>query len=320
MNEEPLISILVACYNQENFIIDCMKGMKNQTYQKIELIISDDASTDNSWNVIESYRETLEKCVHRLVLLHQEKNLGYIANLNAMLSNVTGDYVKIIAGDDFLDKEYVSYVVRSINKDENIGVWFTNGFVVSEQSTYDNVQIVNPFYSKKPEWEEEKLIRQLYTDNFVFAPSAVVKKALYDKYGTYDESLCIEDWEMWLRLATKGVKFGYIDECLVNYRKNSQSITSLSKSDKLEQKRIQLFLSSKEIVNRYRDFVLEKVWLDRITQIFIMEKKLAIQMKLGKLKRIVNEEIVHFVLSNRLGIKKKLKYLFRIWKEERVKS
>ena len=61
MSEQPLVSILMPCYNHENFLPDCLDSILGQTYENIELLICDDCSPDGSWTVIESYEARLRQ-------------------------------------------------------------------------------------------------------------------------------------------------------------------------------------------------------------------------------------------------------------------
>ena len=101
-HEKPLVSIVLTLYNGQRFLAQQLDSILSQTYKSLEIIVSDDASTDNGFAIAQSRAELDE----RLVLIHHEKNLGLHANLGLALERATGDYIAISDQDDIwrLDK------------------------------------------------------------------------------------------------------------------------------------------------------------------------------------------------------------------------
>src|SRR5215213_614705 len=103
----PLISIIVITYNSESYVIETLESAKNQTYENIELIITDDGSTDETISLCQQW---LTKNRHRFVrseMITVEKNTGIPANCNRGVRAANGEWVKIIAGDDILDEKCI---------------------------------------------------------------------------------------------------------------------------------------------------------------------------------------------------------------------
>ncbi|GAB1452027.1 hypothetical protein MASR2M47_20830 [Draconibacterium sp.] len=101
-NQNPLVSIVVITYNSSKFILDTLESAKEQTYQNLELIITDDCSTDNTIEICQNW---IEKNSYRFVnteLITVEKNTGTAPNANRGLKVSKGEWIKFIAGDDFL--------------------------------------------------------------------------------------------------------------------------------------------------------------------------------------------------------------------------
>ena len=85
----PLISVVMACYNGEAFLSQQIESVLNQTYPNLEIIIADDCSTDNTWNIIEKYAaKNLQ-----IITLRNEINLGYIKNFEKAIRKCRGEYV-----------------------------------------------------------------------------------------------------------------------------------------------------------------------------------------------------------------------------------
>lgn len=99
MEKKPLISFLLLTYNQENFVCDALDGAFSQTYSPLEIIISDDASNDNTANVIEEYISNYHG-PHKVIFHRNEKNLGIAQNVNNAMALAKGEYFILAAGDD----------------------------------------------------------------------------------------------------------------------------------------------------------------------------------------------------------------------------
>ena len=121
MSKQPFVSIIIPCYNHEDFLDDCLASILNQTYQNIEILICDDCSPDNSYEKILSYKEKLENKFNNVVILKNEVNCGVTKNVNRMLKLAKGEFVKTIASDDSMAPNAISEMsgfknVRSFNQ------------------------------------------------------------------------------------------------------------------------------------------------------------------------------------------------------------
>ena len=116
MSNQVLVSVCVIVYNHGNFIKECLDGIVSQDYPNIELIISNDASADNTHQKIESFlngRNYSKKI--KVKYFNHEKNLGICPNLNFALKQCTGDYIAICEGDDYwVSRNKLSVQVQSI--------------------------------------------------------------------------------------------------------------------------------------------------------------------------------------------------------------
>lgn len=106
MHESPLISIIVPVYNAEKALQKCLQSISAQTYHKLELIIINDCSTDNSLQIVYDHFNTLQNKKEILLkIIHHKKNRGVAAARNTGLDNATGDYIYYVDADDWIEPD-----------------------------------------------------------------------------------------------------------------------------------------------------------------------------------------------------------------------
>ena len=159
-NNEKLVSIICPCYNHEEFVVDLLDSLLEQTYNNIELFITDDHSADNSFEIIKNYEGRLKERFANVVIELNENNLGVVKTTNNMIKKSKGDYVKIIASDDFLDKNYIRKCVDFLELNTQYNFMFTDFYFVSRGSTYKNIKFIEKsnlaFYKDKNYYNELK--------------------------------------------------------------------------------------------------------------------------------------------------------------------
>ena len=133
MNNNPLVSILLPCYNVDRFLPQCVDSITGQTYTNLQIVLIDDGSNDRTWQLMQEYanKDT------RLEIYHQQ-NQGVASTRNHLLDKVRGDYVLFVDSDDWIQPNMVEFLLeKSKEKDADIvvcGVVKNNG-VCSEAYT-----------------------------------------------------------------------------------------------------------------------------------------------------------------------------------------
>lgn len=122
--DQPLVSIIVPVYNAENFILECLFSIQNQSYQNFEVIVVDDVSSDNSRNVISN--ESLIVQDDRFKIFFNDINLGATRNCNKALSYCTGHYVCFFAGDDIMLPDKLKLQVAALENDIDASFCYHN--------------------------------------------------------------------------------------------------------------------------------------------------------------------------------------------------
>ncbi|MDO5664830.1 MAG: glycosyltransferase [Bacteroidia bacterium] len=215
----PLISIIVVSYNQSIYLAECLNSIAAQTYINWELIVADDFSSDNSTEVFDNW--LFENKIIAKKNYHTQ-NKGFCATLNECIDLAKGEYVKILAADDFLHPHYFERVIQHFSiLDENYRLVFSDSFVVNSQS-----KITSPTFITKP-IPTGYVHKELLIYNFVPALTAMIIRKTFDELGKFDVSILIEDWEYWLRISQK-YKLDYINEPLAYYRMHENNISKNS--------------------------------------------------------------------------------------------
>ena len=232
---KPLVTIITPCYNHEKYLEDYFQSILNQTYDNIEIILIDDASKDNSKDIIKRYKSELKKRFVKFSFVDRKKNVGLVKNCNLGLELSKGKYIMMFASDDIMFPKKVEKNVEFLENNE-YGMVYSDGYKVQENFSYcDRNDFDNKLLDslvKNKNKHSGFIANKLLEKNFIPAPTVMLKRNVFDKIGKYDESLSFEDYEMWLRVAEK-YKIGFINEPLVFYRRSDYSLTgSLNKLQK----------------------------------------------------------------------------------------
>jgi alpha-1,3-rhamnosyltransferase len=239
-----VVSVIVLAYRSADTIVETMESVKRQTYDDIELIITDDCSPDNTVQVVREWMETNKGTLKDIKLVTTNRNTGIPGNINRALKQTTGDYVKLIAADDFLvDEAIAEYVKFCEENSKTIPVAKVHLFVEG-QSDIENVRKYcdNCYqFAQKPYNEQ---YRMLLKQNVIVAPSgSFYPTELIRMIGGYDEGYkWFEDYPMNLKVMHAGYRMGLIDKELVWYRITGGSITA-SRQKQLKKDEAKLFFN-----------------------------------------------------------------------------
>lgn len=252
MKETNLVSFIMISYNHASYLKDCMESVLNQTYENMEILYLDDASSDNSFEEAERYKERLQTKYKRVDFFQNRENQGIVKNLNSLIPLCQGEYVKILAADDFMLKNGIRDMVDCLNENSSLKMVYTNG-VYGDENIHFADGILNKqlkqFYCETPPFGNDLFIR-LYESDFIMAPAVMLRRDIYNEIGLYDEQFAAEDWDCFIRVALHG-KIGYLNKCTVMYRYLS---TSLSHSA-APKRRIGMKKNELLILEKYKDKV-----------------------------------------------------------------
>ena len=220
-SEQPLVTVVLTTYNQGKYIRETLNSVFVQSYAHVQLIVIDNASTDNTLAVIESISETSPD----FLLIKNLLNKGLCAAFNQGLALAKGKYIIDLSGDDILLSERIAKQVEAFELlSEDYVVVFSNARYVDA-----NGKLLNYHY---PVNSEEKAVEKIPMGDvyknvlekyFICTPTMMMRTSIVDQMGGYDESLQFEDFDFWVRSSVK-FKYFYLDQVLTLKRNSPHSL------------------------------------------------------------------------------------------------
>lgn len=219
-NKDVLVSIVVVSYNAEKTILETLDSIKNQTYQYIELIITDDCSTDRTVSVCKEWLEVNQERFKRAILLESIYNEGVVINGNKGFAEAKGEWIKGIGSDDALLPDCISNYMDFVMFHPE-AVWVTS--CIKEYKEYlDEDYCINEKKGPKDLLIFEKPIeiqlKAMAYDEFLYAQTLFIKSSAFREVGGFDINYAYEDWPLFISLLEQGYKCYYMDSVTMQYR------------------------------------------------------------------------------------------------------
>jgi len=299
------VSILIPTFNQAKYIEQTILSALKQNYKNLEVILSDDCSTDNTEIVV---KELLTKYAN-LTYFKNEQNIGRVNNYHkALYEYASGDLVLMLDGDDYLtDVEYVSQAVKLFEKNDKIVLVFApiktliehNGIIIKDKLKTDYQQIISG----------NVLFLDFFKGLHIPHQSSLYMRKYAMQIGYYQENIQSSDWESVLRLILNK-RVGFINKFVGVWRKHD---SNASKEINIEG----IINNTKFIENAYNRAVLLKI-TDRRT-LAIWREEMLVRMFLNFLikthylvpvqVRLLKNRIKQYDIAIYFKIKYNLKYL-----------
>ncbi|MFK2760966.1 glycosyltransferase family 2 protein [Bacteroides fragilis] len=224
MCDVPLVSVCVITYNSSIFILETLESIKEQTYKNIELVISDDCSTDNTVDICRKWVQKYRMHFANVIIVTSDYNTGISANCNRCYKAANAEWIKGIAGDDLLVPNCIEDFVRFVETNRDIKIVSSMIDVFGDDiRNYDWYNKWYDFLDTKPNGCLQ--YKALLTMNYIPAVSVFMRKSLWECIGGFDESIkLLEDWPMWLKITGKGIPFYFLRKRLTIYRCHNGSI------------------------------------------------------------------------------------------------
>ncbi|MCV2877672.1 glycosyltransferase [Sedimentimonas flavescens] len=228
--ERPLVTFALFAYNQEKYIREAVEGAFSQTYEPLEIILSDDCSSDRTFEIMEEMASAYSG-PHRVKVRRGETNKGLAGHINEVIAASEGDIISWAAGDDIALPERTSIFAQALINDSTLcGV----------HSDVIEIDVDGNTIRERRHSEKEyrtNLIDAVNTGQSVITQSHAFRRSVFTTFGPFRTDLTQEGIAMAFRESALG-KVAFVDKCLTLYRVGS-GVSTYSGGDLEKRKRLE---------------------------------------------------------------------------------
>lgn len=235
---KPLISVVLCTYNGELYLDEQLKSLLNQTYSNIEVVVSDDASTDGTKNILKEYEQQKGFRIY-----YQTENLGYIQNFAFALSKASGSFIALCDQDDIWLPNKIQTLYKCFEKDDLLV--YSDSLLIDKdgKSMQKKLSHIRNMYSGKE-------TKGFLLFNVVWGHTLMMRKDLLQHALPIPQSIPHDIWLAYKAATMSGIK--YCKQVLTHYRQHQSAFTNT-----LMPKNVQTRPMSK----RYEDYLKQLNWL-----------------------------------------------------------
>lgn len=284
--ESGLVSVLLPNYNGYKHLKESIDSVLNQSYEKIELIVIDDESTDNSRDLIEIYKDARIK----LVYLEKGRHISYA--LNKGMEYAQGEFIARIDSDDVWEKEKLEKQILYLLVHPQIAACFTKINLIDEDgnNAENKYKDIYEMYNNVSNKTQKQWIKYFFSKgNCLCHSSVLMRRKMLDALDGYYKLpyVTAEDMELWMRLVLEYPIF-VMDEKLVNYRWET-SETKVSGNDQQSQN---AFMNVKMLIKKhFLDTISNDKFIEYFSDEFINAKSCTeIELECEKAFLLLSEE------------------------------
>lgn len=244
MNNKPLISFSLFSYNNENYLREAIDAAFSQTYSPLEIILSDDCSSDNSFEIMKAMAESYQG-PHKIILNRNSSNLGIGAHINRIMEIASGELIVIAAGDDISVPERAAYIYEEYKSSGGKAKSIFSKFIAIDHQG-------NPIeYNHNRKYDNFSIDELVKQDHILLGCSHAWSKECFNIYGPMITPITCEDMVIPIRSSLLG-EIRYIEKPLVKYRIHQNNTWNY-----------------KLIRDVDRDITFQKFWLREQKNIFV---------------------------------------------------
>ncbi len=207
---EPLVSICIPTYNRATIITKAIDSALSQTYKNIEVIVVDNASTDNTEEIVLGYDDP------RLRYVRNSENLGLFGNFNRCIELYKGEFLHILHSDDYIDSDFTEKCVDFFKKNQDVWLTSSSSRVISSEKAVETKVFDGDTVLRSPDGFKRILSERCY----ISCPSVMVRRGLYEDKDIGKFSLEYPysgDYYQWLKVTRK-YNVGYVSDAWLNYQ------------------------------------------------------------------------------------------------------
>lgn len=208
---KPTVSVIIPVYNGATEVCRAIDSALAQKNCNVEVIVLNDGSKDNTESVLAEYGD-------RIRAINQQ-NCGLSKTRNNGIALATGDWVAFLDHDDYWQPEKLSLQLAAAKR-TGFEVVYTNA------GNFGDVARVAELRSEPEDMAEGNLLEPLLLDNFIVVSSVMIRRSLIQEIGGFDTSLpSVEDWDLWLKLSARGIRFAAVPEPVTMYQWRAGSMS-----------------------------------------------------------------------------------------------
>ncbi|MEP5104242.1 MAG: glycosyltransferase family 2 protein, partial [Ekhidna sp.] len=238
-----LVSVIMPVYNASRYLEQAIHSILDQTHKNLEILIADDSSTDNSWEIIEKIEDP------RIIKFKNENNLGYLKTCNILFDKCSGNFITFQDADDFSDPRRIELQLNSFQEDHELGICGTsicridsNGNIILKEGKRQSDSDIKAEIGKSPQF---------------CGATIMIKKSVLKKIGGYKEyfdRIGSEDYDWSFRIVEK-FKAKNLTEALYFYRQHSEAISKEVNPRKMVSSKMVLFFADQRKINGEDDLM-----------------------------------------------------------------
>ncbi|MBS1689309.1 MAG: glycosyltransferase [Bacteroidetes bacterium] len=265
---EPLISVIVPCYNYGRFLSCALQSIQKQSYTNWECIIINDGSTDNTQEIAQRFVDTDARFKYI-----RQNNQGISATRNNAVKAASGKYIQFLDADDLIQEQKLELQGRYLEQNDIVDIVYGDAlfFETNAPDIFLQGRSVGKKANKsmKLAGDDSAMVQRIAKDNFIEISAPLIRKSIFEKVGYFDATYkSYEDWHFWFNCALAGVKFKYLplDGTLTFIRFGHSSLMTdnrqLVRSGIQFRRYMQQMLSGK--IKRYNAYRIMKLYVKNI--------------------------------------------------------
>jgi len=219
------VSVLMPSYNYARYLPFAIESVLSQTHSDLELIITDDCSTDSSRQIVEEWKRRDD----RVVPVFHEVNRGLAGARNSGLAVSSGEYVAMCDADDLWLPEKLETQLERFQRKPEIGLVHSDSIIINSEGKPTGERFSSLVHRKGQE-TSGNMFEELCERNFLCVPTVILRReAIQYAKGFVDKLRSLEDWVCWIMVSRK-YQFDYVEEPLSQYRIHGASLSRNTRS------------------------------------------------------------------------------------------
>lgn len=221
LNRMPKVSVLMPSFNYARYLSLAIESVLSQSYSDLELIITDDCSTDNSRKIVEHWKRQ----DNRVVPVFHDVNHGLARARNSGLAVSSGEFVALCDADDIWLQHKLKTQMECFRAQPDLGVVHSDSAIIDGDGKLTG-QLFSSLLHRKGQITSGHLFEVLCERNFLCVPTVILRREAIEYAGGFEENLrSLEDWVCWTKVSRK-YPFQYVEEALVQYRIHGAGLSS----------------------------------------------------------------------------------------------